>query len=62
MKWLACWASLSEAWFRRLQRRIRARDGSSFARAKEAGGKTYGVTAGVFTAAKLNSWVDTEVR
>ena len=30
--------------------------------AKEAGGKTYGVTAEFFTAAKLNSWVDTEVR
>jgi uncharacterized protein (TIGR00730 family) len=30
--------------------------------AKEAGGKTYGVTAQFFTAAKLNSWVDTEVR
>ena len=30
--------------------------------AKEAGGKTYGVTAEFFTAAKLNLWVDTEVR
>jgi len=30
--------------------------------AKEAGGKTYGVTAEFFMAAKLNSWVDTEVR
>src|SRR6266436_8561673 len=30
--------------------------------AKEAGGKTYGVTADFFTAAKLNSWIDTEVR
>jgi len=30
--------------------------------AKEAGGKTYGVTAEFFTAAELNSWVDTEVR
>ena len=30
--------------------------------AKEAGGKTYGVTAEFFTAAKVNSWVDTEVR
>lgn len=30
--------------------------------AKEARGKTYGVTAEFFTAAKLNSWVDTEVR
>src|SRR5712664_1700297 len=30
--------------------------------AKEAGGKTYGVTAECFTAAELNSWVDTEVR
>ena len=30
--------------------------------AKEAGGKTYGVTAEFFTAAKLNSWIDTEVR
>jgi len=29
--------------------------------AKEAGGKTYGVTAEFFTAAKLNSWIDTEV-
>jgi uncharacterized protein (TIGR00730 family) len=30
--------------------------------AKEAGGKTYGVTAEFFAAAKLNSWIDTEVR
>jgi uncharacterized protein (TIGR00730 family) len=30
--------------------------------AKEAGGKTYGVTTEFFTAAKLNSWIDTEVR
>ena len=30
--------------------------------AKEAGGKTYGVTAEFFTAVKLNSWIDTEVR
>ena len=30
--------------------------------AKEAGGKTYGVTAEFFTAARLNSWIDTEVR
>jgi uncharacterized protein (TIGR00730 family) len=30
--------------------------------AKEAGGKTYGVTAEFFTAAKVNSWIDTEVR
>ena len=30
--------------------------------AKEAGGKTYGVTAEFFTAAKLNSWIDIEVR
>ena len=30
--------------------------------AKEAGGETYGVTAEFFTAAKLNSWVDSEVR
>jgi uncharacterized protein (TIGR00730 family) len=30
--------------------------------AKEAGGKTYGVTAEFFSAAKLNSWIDTEVR
>jgi uncharacterized protein (TIGR00730 family) len=30
--------------------------------AKEAGGKTYGVTAEFFKEAKLNSWVDTEVR
>src|ERR1700676_3188285 len=30
--------------------------------AKEAGGKTYGVTAEFFTAAKANEWVDVEVR
>ena len=30
--------------------------------AKEAGGNTYGVTAEFFAAAKLNSWIDTEVR
>src|SRR5260370_12122807 len=30
--------------------------------AKEAGGKTYGVTAEFFKAAKLNPWVDVEVR
>jgi len=30
--------------------------------AKEAAGKTYGVTAEFFAAAKLNSWIDTEVR
>lgn len=30
--------------------------------AKESGGKTYGVTAEFFTAAKLNPWIDTEVR
>jgi len=30
--------------------------------AKEAGGKTYGVTAEFFKAAKLNRWVDVEVR
>jgi uncharacterized protein (TIGR00730 family) len=30
--------------------------------AKEAGGKTYGVTAEFFQGAKLNSWIDTEVR
>jgi uncharacterized protein (TIGR00730 family) len=30
--------------------------------AKEAGGKTYGVTAEFFSAAKLNAWVDTEIR
>src|SRR6267142_2418165 len=30
--------------------------------AKEAGGKTYGVTAEFFSTAKLNSWIDTEVR
>jgi uncharacterized protein (TIGR00730 family) len=29
--------------------------------AKEAGGKTYGVTAEFFKGAKLNSWIDTEV-
>jgi len=30
--------------------------------AKEAGGKTYGVTADFFTTAKLNAWIDLEVR
>jgi uncharacterized protein (TIGR00730 family) len=30
--------------------------------AKEAGGKTYGVTAEFFSAAKANGWVDVEVR
>jgi len=30
--------------------------------AKEAGGKTVGVTADFFKAAKLNSWIDVEVR
>jgi uncharacterized protein (TIGR00725 family) len=30
--------------------------------AKDAGGKTYGVTAEFFTAAKANEWVDVEVR
>jgi uncharacterized protein (TIGR00730 family) len=30
--------------------------------AKEAGGKTYGVTAEFFQAAKANEWVDVEVR
>jgi len=30
--------------------------------AKEAGGKTYGVTAEFFSAAKANQWVDVEVR
>jgi hypothetical protein len=30
--------------------------------AKEAGGKTYGVTAEFFRAAKANAWVDVEVR
>ncbi len=30
--------------------------------AKEAGGRTYGVTAEFFEAAKLNPWVDVEVR
>lgn len=30
--------------------------------AKEAGGKTYGVTAEFFTASKANEWVDVEVR
>jgi uncharacterized protein (TIGR00725 family) len=30
--------------------------------AKEAGGKTYGVTADFFPAAKANKWVDVEVR
>ena len=29
--------------------------------AKEAGGKTYGVTAEFFKSAKLNSWIDVEV-
>jgi len=30
--------------------------------AKEAGGKTYGVTADFFNTAKLNRWIDEEVR
>jgi uncharacterized protein (TIGR00730 family) len=30
--------------------------------AKEAGGKTYGVTAEFFSAAKTNAWIDVEVR
>lgn len=30
--------------------------------AKEGGGKTYGVTAEFFSAAKLNPWIDVEVR
>jgi hypothetical protein len=30
--------------------------------AKEAGGKTYGVTADFFKAAKLNPWIDVEIR
>jgi uncharacterized protein (TIGR00730 family) len=30
--------------------------------AKEAGGKTHGVTADFFKAAKLNAWIDEEVR
>jgi uncharacterized protein (TIGR00730 family) len=30
--------------------------------AKEAGGKTYGVTAEFFSAAKANPWIDVEVR
>ena len=30
--------------------------------AKDAGGKTYGVTAEAFAAAKANAWVDVEVR
>jgi uncharacterized protein (TIGR00730 family) len=30
--------------------------------AKEAGGKTYGVTAEFFSAAKINPWIDVEVR
>src|SRR6202023_4232364 len=30
--------------------------------AKEAGGKTTGVTADFFKAAKLNAWIDVEVR
>ncbi len=30
--------------------------------AKEAGGKTYGVTADFFKTAKLNRWIDEEVR
>ena len=30
--------------------------------AKEAGGKTSGVTAEFFSAAKVNAWIDTEVR
>jgi uncharacterized protein (TIGR00730 family) len=30
--------------------------------AKEAGGKTYGVTADFFSAARINPWIDVEVR
>src|SRR5258708_17619934 len=30
--------------------------------AKEAGGRTYGVTAEFFKTAKLNAWIDVEVR
>ncbi len=30
--------------------------------AKEASGKTYGVTAEFFKTAKLNAWIDAEVR
>src|SRR5881397_3697699 len=30
--------------------------------AKEAGGKTYGVTAEFFKTAKINAWIDVEVR
>jgi len=30
--------------------------------AKETGGKTYGVTAEFFSAAKVNAWIDVEVR
>jgi hypothetical protein len=30
--------------------------------AKEAGGKTYGVTADFFSSAKMNLWIDVEVR
>lgn len=30
--------------------------------AKEAGGKTYGVTAEFFKTAKLNTWIDVEIR
>jgi uncharacterized protein (TIGR00730 family) len=30
--------------------------------AKQGGGKTYGVTAAFFSAAKANSWIDVEVR
>src|SRR3954463_6164632 len=30
--------------------------------AKEGGGKTYGVTAEFFSAAKINAWIDVEVR
>jgi uncharacterized protein (TIGR00730 family) len=30
--------------------------------AKQAGGKTYGVTAEFFSAAKINPWIDVEVR
>jgi uncharacterized protein (TIGR00730 family) len=30
--------------------------------AKEAGGKTYGVTADFFASAKVNAWIDVEVR
>jgi len=45
-----------------LQRRLRRGDGSSVPRSEGSGGKTTGVTADFFKAAKLNPWIDVEVR